>query len=142
MADIKLVHRDKNTGVLTIGVTRPPEFISGIDLLVQVVVIELLHSPGRDIIEPQTGANLRSLIGANVAYDDESEIFAEIKLMVQAAESNIRTSQASSGRPANEQLAALDLLDVVPDEENLQLEVIIRVTSLDQQSTDAIVGLK
>lgn len=142
MADVKIVQRDSVTGVLTVGITRPPEFISGIDLLVQSVVIELLHSPGRDINDPQSGANLRSLIGANVSFDDEAEIFAEIKLMVSAAEKNMRAAQASSNRPANEQLGKLELMDVVPDEENLQLEVIIRVTSLDQQSTDAIVGLK
>ena len=142
MSDLKIVYRDATTGVLSIGIRRPPEFVSGIDLLVQIVVIELLHSPGRDIVDPETGANLRSLIGANVAFDDEAEIFAEIKLMVQSAENNIKILQASSNRPANEQLAKLELVDVVPDEQNLQLEIIIRVTSLDQQSTDAIVGLK
>lgn len=142
MSDVKIVSRDPVTGVLSIGISRPPQFVSGINLLVQIVTIELLHSPGRDITNPETGANLRSLIGANIAFDDEAEIFAEIKLMVQTAENNIKTLQASSSRPANEQLARLELMDVVPDEENLQLEIIIRVTSLDQQSTDAVVGLK
>lgn len=142
MSDVKIVSRDPVTGVLSIGISRPPQFVSGIDLLVQIVTIELLHSPGRDITDPETGANLRSLIGANIAFDDEAEIFAEIKLMVQTAENNIKALQTSSSRPANEQLGRLELIDVVPDEENLQLEIIIRVISLDQQSTDAVVGLK
>jgi hypothetical protein len=142
MSDVKIISKDPITGVLSIGISRPPRFVSGIDLLVQIVTIELLHSPGRDVLEPDTGANLRSLIGSNIAFDDEAEIFAEIKLMVQAAENNIKKTQASSSRPANEQLAKLELMDVVPDEESLQLEIIIRVTSLDQQSTDAVVGLK
>lgn len=142
MSDVKIVSKDPETGVLSIGISRPPQFVSGIDLLVQVVAIELLHSPGRDIIDPDTGANLRSLIGSSVAFDDESEIFAEIRLMVKAAEDNIKKTQASSNRPSNEQLGRLELMDIVPDEESLQLEIIIRVTSLDQQSTSAVVGLK
>lgn len=142
MADIKIVHKDPNTGVLTIGIPRPPQFVSGIDLLVQIVTIELLTSPGRDIIDPDAGGNLRSLIGSNMAFDDEAEIFAEMRVMVSAAEENIKRKQRNSNRPASEQLGQLQLIDIVPDEENLQLEVILRVVSLDQQDTSAIVGLQ
>jgi phage baseplate assembly protein W len=140
--DIKVVTRDAATGVLSIGIPRPPQFVSGIDLLVQVVVIELMTSPGRDIIDPASGGNIRSLIGANVAFDDEGEIFAEVKMMVSTAEANIKRKQASVARPANEKLGRLELVDLVPDEVNAQLEVILRVVSLDQQDTEAIVGLQ
>lgn len=140
--DVKVVRRDRNTGVLSIGFGRPPEYISGIDKLVQVVTIELLTSPGRDINDPSSGGNLRSLIGSNVAFDDEGEVFAEIRIMVSAAEANIIRKQRNAQRPANEKLARLELIDIVPDEQNAQLEVILRVVSLDQQDTEAIVGLR
>ena len=140
--DIKVVQKDPVTDTLSIGIPRPPQYISGIDLLVQIIVIELLSSPGRDILNPGGGGNLRSLIGANVNFDDESEIFAEIAMMVSATERNIKQFQEAYGRPANEKLARLDLVDLVPDEENLQLEVILRATSMDQQTAEAIVGLK
>jgi phage baseplate assembly protein W len=142
VSDVKMVQRDPNTGVLTIGISRPPEFVSGIDKLVQIVVLELLASPGRDINDPNAGSNLRSLIGANVAFDDEAEVYAEIKLMIKTAETNIKERQENTSRPSNEKLSKLDLLDIVPDEENSQLEIILRVVSLDQQDTQAIVGLK
>ena len=140
--DVKIVTKDPNTGVLSIGMSRPPQFVSGIDLLVQIVVIELLTSPGRDILDPLSGGNLRSLVGSNIAYDDEAEVFAEVRIMITSAERNIKRKQRTTQRPANEKLSSLDLIDIVPDEENLQLEVILRVVSLDQQDTEAIVGLQ
>ena len=140
--DIKIVTKDANTGVLSIGIPRPPKFVSGIDLLVQIVVIELLTSPGRDISDPQSGGNLRSLIGANLAFSDEAEVFAEVRIMISSAEQNIKRKQRTVQRPSSEKLSRLDLIDIVPDEENLQLEIILRVVSLDQQDTEAIVGLQ
>lgn len=142
MSDIKIVYRDENTGVLTIGIPRPPEYVEGIEKLVQIVVIELLTSSGRDIIDPNDGGNLRSLIGTNINYDDESEIFTEIKMLVSLAETNIKKRQVSVARKSNEQLASLTLTDVVPNEDQGLLEIFIRVQSMDQQSTQAIVGLR
>jgi len=142
VADVQLVKRDPITGVLTIGMSRPPSYVSGINFLVQIVVLEILSSPGRDINDPGGGANLRSLVGANVAFDDESEVFAEVKMIIKTAETNIKERQNNANRPSNEQLAKLELLDIVPDEENLQLEIILRIVSMDQQDTQAIVGLK
>lgn len=140
--DVRIVTRDPVTGILAVGIPRPPQYISGIDLLVQIVVIELLTSPGRDINDPESGGNLRSLIGANVAFDDEAEVFAEVRIMISATEQNIKRKQRNVQRPASEKLSRLDLIDIVPDEENSQLEVILRIVSLDQQDTQAIVGLQ
>lgn len=142
MSDIRIVSRDPDTGVLSIGISRPPQYVSGIDLVVQAVVLDLLASTGRDIVEPQAGGNLRSLIGSSVEFDDEAEIYAEIRLMVTNTERNIIQLQNTSSRPANEKLARLDLIDVVPDEQNSQVEIILRIVTLDQQDTEAIVGLK
>lgn len=140
MPDIKVVTRNEITGVLEIGISRPPQYISGIDLLVQIVVLELLHSPGRSIIDPESGGNLRSLIGSN--FDDEGEIYADVKMMINTVEKNIRAAQESTNRPSNEKLAKLVLMDIVPDEEQALLEIMLRVVSMDQQTSDAIVGLK
>lgn len=142
LMDIKVVNKDPNTGVLTIGMSDPPQYVSGIDLLVQIVTIELLTTPGRSITNPSSGGNLKSLVGSNVAFDDIGEIFAEVRMMVTAAEKNIMDQQVNSRRPANEKLARLDLVDLVPDEESMQLEVILNIVSLDQQSTQAAVGVK
>ncbi len=142
MSDIKIVYRNKVTGILTIGMPRHAEFVTGVSKLVQIVVLELLTSPGRDIIDPNDGGNLRSLIGSNINYDDESEVFTEIKMLIFTAEENIKKRQISASRPANEQLASLTLLDVVPNEDEALLEISIQVTSLDQQQKQAIVGLR
>lgn len=140
--NIKVIQKDEATGVLSIGMSRPPQYVSGIDLLVQIVVMEFLSSPGRDILNPGGGGNVRSLLGTNVNFEDEAEIFTEISMMVSATESNIKTIQEAYNRPANEKLARLEMVDIVPDDETMQLEIILRVVSMDQQSTEAIVGLK
>lgn len=142
MADVRVVSQNRVTGVYSFGMSRPPQFVEGIDLLAQIIVIELMTTPGRNIVDPSAGGNLQSLIGSNVDFDEEAEIFTEIQMMVRAAEENIKDRQANSNRPANEKLGSLQLLDVVPDEDQAQLEIIIKIVSLDQQETEAIVGLK
>jgi len=140
--DIKVVHKDPNTGVLSIGIADPPEFVSGIDKLVQIVAIELMTSPGRNISNPSAGGNIRSLVGSNVAFDDIGEIFAEIRMMVSSSEKNIVDFQGNGNRPSSEKLARLELLDIVPDEENMQLEIIIQIISMDQQTAQAVIGVR
>lgn len=142
MADVQVVKQDPITGVYSFGMSRPPKFVEGVSKLVQIVVIELMTTPGRNVLDPSAGGNLQSLIGSNVTFDDEAEIFTEIQMMIRTAESNIKERQVNSNRPSNERLSALYLLDVVPDEENASLEIIVKIVSEDQQDAEAIVGLK
>jgi len=140
--DIKVVYKDPETGVLRIGIADPPEFVSGIDKLVQIVAIELMTSPGRNISNPSSGGNVRSLVGSNIAFDDVGEIFAEIRMMVSSSEKNIIDFQGGGNRPSSEKIARLELLDIIPDEENMQLEIVIQIISMDQQTAQAIIGVK
>ena len=112
---------------------RPPEFVSGIDKLVQIVALELLNSGGRSIFRPGAGGGLRVLLGTNVDYEDPTELFADVRLTISQVEQNIKTAQVTTLRPPSERLAALQIVDLVPDLQDLTVTVLLGVVSEDQQ---------
>src|SRR6266849_5272489 len=127
--DLKMLLADPTTGALRLGMPRPPEFVSGIDKLVQIVALELMNNGGRSIFRPSAGGGLRVLLGTNVDYDDPSELFADVRITVSRVEGNIKTDQVTTRRPPSERLSTLQIVDLVPDLPNLSVSVLIGVVS-------------
>jgi hypothetical protein len=139
MPDLKLLIQDPNTGRLRPGLPSPPAAIEGIDLLVQNVALLFLTNGGRSIVFPNRVGGLRQFIGANFDPEDPSELFADIRLMTSQIEQRIKEEQVSTARPPSERLLALQLIDIVPDEEQPEIEIIVAVTNEEQQTAQAIV---
>lgn len=140
MPDIKVLYRDDATGALSVGMARPPESISGIDLLVQNVTLLFLNNGGRSIFQPGRVGGLRDLIGINVDPDDPSELFADIQLMASRIEQTIKQEQTQANRPASERLQSLQLVDIVPSDDNTSVEIIVAVVNEEQQVAQAVVA--
>jgi hypothetical protein len=139
--DLKLLTPDPTTGALRLGVVRPAQYVSGIDKLVQIVALELLNNGGRSIFNPGGGGGMRALLGTNVDYDDTSELFSDVQVTVSRVQQNIISGQTNTGRPPSERLAQLQIVDIVPDEANLEVQVVIGVVSEEQQLGHAVVAL-
>lgn len=139
MPDLKLLIRDSITGRLRPGVPTPPEQIEGIDLLVQNVALLYLTNGGRSIVFPNRVGGLREFIGANFDPTDPSELFADIRMMTSQVEQRIKEEQVATARPPSERLLTLQLIDIVPDEDQLEIEVVVAVTNEEQQTAQAIV---
>lgn len=139
MANLKLLVFDKGTGRLRIGIPRPAEFVEGIDLLVQIVTLEFLNNGGRSIFNPGVGGGLRQYIGQNFDPEDPSELFADLALMTSRVEQSIKQKQVGLGRGPAERLQSLNLLDIVPDDEQPEIEIIISVVNEEQEQQQAIV---
>ena len=139
MADLKLLIVDENTGRLRPGIPRPPETVEGIDLLVQNVALLYLNNCGSSIFNPGRSGGLRSYIGQNFDPDDPSELFADLRLMTSRIEQTIKEEQVKVSRPPSERLQSLDLLDIVPDDEQPEIELIVVVVNEEQQQQQAIV---
>lgn len=137
--DLKVLIQDPTTGALTLGVPRPPEYVSGIDKLVQIVVLELLNNGGRSIFRPGAGGGIRALLGTNVDYDDVSELFSDVQLTLSRVEDSIKQAQTSTSRPPSERLSQLQIVDIVPDESNLAVEVYLGVVNEQDELADAVV---
>ncbi len=137
--DLKVLIPDPATGALTLGLPRPPQYVSGIDKLVQLVVLELLNNGGRSIFQPGGGGGLRALLGTSIDYDDVSELFSDVQVTLSRVEENIKRAQVNTRRPPAERLAQLQIVDIVPDEVNLAVEVFIGVVNEEQTLAQAIV---
>ena len=99
------------------------------DLLVQNVALLYMNNGGRAIANPCRAGGLREFIGLNYDPDDPAEIFTDIQLMTSRIEQMIKEEQANSRRPPSERLQALRLVDIIPNEEQLEIEVRVAVVN-------------
>ena len=133
MSDLRIISRDPVTGVVSLGLPDPPEFISGIDKLVQTVSLTLLNNGRRSIFSAGRTGGIRQLLGNNFDEEDPSEIFADIRLSVSQTEDIILKEQGQTSRPPSEMLQTLQLIDVFMDDETREVNVIIGVVNEEQQ---------
>jgi hypothetical protein len=139
MPDLKMLILDPATGRLRLGMPRPPAKISGIDLLVQIVVLLFMNNGGRAIVAPGRAGGLRALLGSNINPEDPSELFADVRLIVSRVEQLIKEEQVRTQRPPSERLHNLQLIDIVPDPVSPEIEIIIAVVNEEQQQSQAVV---
>ena len=139
MPDLKILARDPVTGRLAPGISRPPQTVSGIDLLVQVVALLFLSNGGRSIFEPGRAGGLRSFIGQNFDPEDPSELFADLRLMTSRVEQQIKEEQERTRRGPSERLRSLQILDIIPDPVLPEIEIIVQVINEEQQTQQAVV---
>lgn len=141
MPDLKLLISDPATGRLTPGMPRPPQYVEGIDLLVQNVALLFMNNGGRSIVFPDRAGGLRNYIGVNFDIDDPSELFADLRLMTSQVEQQIKEEQVSTSRSPSERLSALHLIDIVPDDEQPEVNIIVAVVNEEQQTAQAVVSV-
>lgn len=139
MPDLKLLSRDDATGRLRPALSRPPETVEGVDLLVQIVALTYLTNPGRSIVFPNRGGGLRRFIGSNFDVTDPSELFADLRLLTSQVEQVIKQEQEQTARLPSERLASLQLIDIIPVEDQLEVDMIVQIIAEDQQQTRATV---
>lgn len=113
MKDIKFVtyYRESATEVATEIDFGNPIMMSesGLNLLIQIVVINLLKTPGKDFYEPQIGGGLKKMLEADSVDKVELGIQANIKKAVAAVEYQIKQSQLGMNYPKSERLASLGI---------------------------------
>lgn len=141
MPDLKILISDPATGSLTPGIPRPPQYVEGIDLLVQNVALLFMNNGGRSIVVPDRAGGLRNYIGVNFDIDDPSELFADLRLMTSQVEQQIKEEQVSTARAPSERLSALHLIDIVPDDEQPEVNIIVAVVNEEQQTAQAVVSV-
>lgn len=138
MDDYRVYTRNSTTGRVTLEVPMPPQKVSGLDKLIQIVLLALLNDPGRSAFYPKEGSGLPSLIGSNVSSEDSTEVIAEASEKVDKIEAEILESQselenedpserlreiiilnAESGVNIDEILVKLKVISEAGDESNL-----------------------
>ena len=138
LADISVLQIDPKTGVISLGLGRGTKSVSGITLLAQIVALEFLKNPGRDVFDPESGSGLRSAIGQyNLSNADEIRILVIQK--ARAVEKSVMASQAAGIGAPSENLKKLDIIDVAVDEINAKVLIRVQVTNETGEVTDILI---
>ncbi len=124
MSDIQQIYVDPITRKVIFKTVA--KVITGIDELIQVVVLSIVNSPGKDPLDYERGGGLSELIGYNIT--DMAELYAEVARRVTISEREIIERQAGTNIEAEAKLKNLNLLDVTEgdtiDEIFVKLEII------------------
>lgn len=105
MTDIRLIEVDPVTRIVTLKAGNKK--ISGIEELIQIVVLSLLNTPGKDVLNPNKGGGIPALIGYNIS--DENELFAEIAERVNKTEQEIIKDQVGLDLDQETKLKAINI---------------------------------
>lgn len=105
--------------------------VTGIYKLIQIVVLSLLNVPGRDVLDPEKGGGLPSLVGSNIDPNDSTELYADIAQRVAKTESEIINDQIGIPDDPSEKLKELRLIEIKQGE-NID-EVLLRLRIINQE---------
>jgi len=123
--DLKMLVIDPRTNRMSIQLQS--KMVSGMDLLVQIVVLNLLTNPETDLLDPNDGGGLRELIGTNYDPDDLSELYTDISRRIAKTQSEIISRQIEVDTPTEERLRQIEIVSLTASQElgtvNLRLRI-------------------
>lgn len=130
MQDFAVIQVDQVTRKVTINPGMVPKKISGIDKLIQIVVLAILNDPGRDVMNPETGSGLPGLIGSNISSSDPTEIIADVTERLEKIKEEILASQSNLlNETPSERLRDLRVLNVTQGTQIDEIIVKLRLIS-------------
>lgn len=135
--DIQLVEVDQITR--QIKFVLKPRKLTGISKLLQIVVLSLLNTPDRDVLDPVKGGGLPEMVGMNINPKDSTEIFAEIARRIKKSEQEIIDDQIGINDPPQEKLRELQIIDIKEGEQIDEIFVKIRIINQANQAADILV---
>jgi hypothetical protein len=124
MSDLSVLYIDPETRRVSFEISS--RSVTGIDKLIQIVVLALFSSPQTDILDPQDGAGLEDLISMNIDENDVSEVHSELARRVSAAQDQVINNQIGLDIPSEEKLRKIDIVSVSseePGEVKLKLQI-------------------
>lgn len=136
--DFQMVVFDPNTGLASLQIPTVPRKISGIEKLVQIVVLTLLKNGGRDVFEPEVGSGLRGAIG-QYNFTEGEEVKNLVVQRIRAIEQQIIGFQAGEMISPTEKLKRLEVLGVGFDPATYQTLVKVQVFSEAGQSRNVMI---
>lgn len=109
--------------------TNTPLSVTGVDKLIQIVTMELLSSPGRDIFNLSGGAGLRQVLPTGARQRTETGVLSDLSIALMRVEENIKARQDEEEVDPKARLASLILLDVQFDQPNATWNIVVRLTT-------------
>lgn len=135
--DVKVVFVDPTTRRVSFQASSLP--ISGIDLLIQVVILSLLNVPGQDVLDPNDGAGIPDMVGMNIDATDSTEVLAEITRRIKKSQTEIINAQTGLDLLPEEKLKELFVAKVAGGEQIDEVLVTIRIINEAGRISDVVV---
>lgn len=128
--DLQIIRIDPTTRVVSLEFPNPPRFVDGIFFLVQQIVLELLQTPGTQVLDLTAGAGLKRFLGTAPPKDqDLVNIQMDMSVVFGQVEDRIRTRQVNQQLTSEERLASIILESVKLDRSAQAWKVVLLVTT-------------
>ena len=114
---------------VTMDSTSSPHAKQGLFVLIQLFLLILLKTPGRDIFSTDSGGGLKRIVGRSVSQKQLSSKRGEISLAISRTEDQMLGSQAGVSSPASERLRSANLFSADFDFGTQTWSITIRIVS-------------
>lgn len=138
--DYKVTTYDPTTGIMTFGIPAVPKILTGLDKLVQIVVLSFLSNPGKNILTPNEGSGFRADIGQyNVTDPSGSDIKALAIQRTSAVQLEVISRQDPNSGTPDERLKSLILRDFAYDSDTSTALLRVQIIAESGATTDVLV---
>lgn len=114
---------------VTFTSTQNPFAKKGIFKLIQLAILILLRTPGRDFLRPSIGGNLKGLLAKPVGPSLEPERRGEISVAVSTTEDQLISEQTGAELPPEERLRSFVLLSADFNYDETAWDIVVRLVS-------------
>lgn len=135
---VRVVYVDPVSREISLQFPLIPQYITGIDLLIQVVALAYLTNPGQDINSPDDGSGVREIIG-QIDVVGEEQLKADFLTRTAKIEGEIIANQSTLDLPASERLRSLTIQGMAVDAVNLELKARVKIEN--QAGQSRVVGV-
>lgn len=136
--DFAITLTDPVTNIVSIGIPRVPKILTGLAKLVQIVSLDFLRNPGRDVINPNSGAGFRAMIGQYNYSFGGKEVTGQVIRVVKQRQAAILAAQATAPGDPTEMLSTITVEDMAFDEGSSNLVVRVKITNQAGSSADVL----
>lgn len=138
--DYQLVTFDETTGLARYGIPTVPKIITGLDKLVQIVVLSFLRNPGQSVLAPNEGSGLRAAIGKyNYSQNNYGDIENLAIQRTRAVQQEVISRQDPQQGTPDERLKQLVIKDFAFDTTTGQAMLRVQIINETGNSSDVLV---
>jgi hypothetical protein len=134
--DCQIVTLDPLTNRVVWGLNS--KTVTGISELLQIVVLSLLNVPGQDVLDPNVGGGLPSLIGENIDAENTTEIAAEVMRRVRKTQREVIAQQVGLDLPPESRLRDIQIISIKPGATDDTIDVRLRLINMAGRQTDVV----
>jgi len=135
--DIKIVEVDQTTGLVSFKVSSQP--VTGMDLLIQLVILSLLNIPGHDVLDLDDGGGIPEMVGMNIDASDSTEVVAEASRRIKKTQVEIVNAQAGLNIDAEQKLREIYINGISQGNTIDEVLIKIRIVNEAGRITDIVV---